>query len=318
MDNKTLETIQNIIGYQFNNKQLLVQAFTRESYAYENPGVAHCEVLEFYGDSVLGITVVKSMCQKYGKIKNKQFISEKDEGELTQIKSSWVDKKHLSRTIKLLDLGKYIRIGTKNVKKGEVISDSLQEDLCESIIGAVAVDCNWNFNVLFKLCFGMLDVTEFSENTVRMLCDWCKDKGYKFPTFTKFTPKENMQENKFYQQVKIAELGVSFIGCDDTVTEAKMAASMQALNYCKKIDMQNEVGKPEITDAINQLQELFHKEYIEKPSFIFTEKKSGWECRCKVANYNDCLDVEKSKKDAKRNATFKMLEQIMDLNLQKK
>ena len=83
----------------------------------------------------------------------------------------------------------------ENVKKGEVLSDSLQEDLCESIIGAVAVDCNWNFDVLFKLCFGMLDVTEFSENTVRMLCDWCKDKGYKFPTFTKFTPKENMQEN---------------------------------------------------------------------------------------------------------------------------
>jgi len=169
MDNKTLETIQNIIGYQFNNKQLLIQAFTRESYAYENPGVAHCEVLEFYGDSVLGITVVKSMCQKYGKIKNKQFISEKDEGELTQIKSSWVDKKHLSRTIKLLNLGKYIRIGTKNVKKGEVLSDSLQEDLCESIIGAVAVDCNWNFDVLFKLCFGMLDVTLFTENSIS---DW--------------------------------------------------------------------------------------------------------------------------------------------------
>ena len=209
---------------------------------------------DFFGDDRTVDTHIKRVSVRLG------FSKEKDEGELTQIKSSWVDKKHLSRTIKLLDLGKYIRVGTKNVKKGEVLSDSLQEDLCESIIGAVAVDCNWNFDVLFKLCFGMLDVTEFSDHTVRMLCDGWKDKGYKFPTFTKFTPKENMQENKFYQQVKIAELGISFIGCDDTVTEAKMAASMQALNYCKKIDMQNEVGKPKITDAINQLQELFHKE----------------------------------------------------------
>lgn len=315
MDNKTLQTIQNIIGYKFNNEQLLVQAFTRESYAYENPGIQHCEVLEFYGDSVLGLTVVKSMSQKYGKIKNKQFFSEKDEGELTQIKSSWVDKKHLSRTIKLLDLGKYIRIGTKNTKHGEVLSDSLQEDLCESIIGAVAIDCNWNFDILFKLCFGMLDVTEFSENTVRILCDWCKNNGYKFPTFSKFTPKENVQENKFYQRVKIAELGISFEGCDDTVTEAKMAAALKSLNYCKKIDMQKEVGKPDFNNATNQLNELFHKDYIEKPFFIFTEKKSGWECVYKVANYKDTIDVEKSKKDAKRNAAFKMLNQIMDLSI---
>ena len=96
MDKITLETIQNIIGYKFKNEQLLIQAFTRKAYAFENRGVAHCEVLEFYGDSVLGLVVTKSMCNKFGKIKNNQFVSEKDEGELTQIKSTWVDKKTFS------------------------------------------------------------------------------------------------------------------------------------------------------------------------------------------------------------------------------
>ena len=47
------QTIQSKIGYHFSNIQLLCQAFTRKSYAEENPRAQHNEVLEFYGDKVL-------------------------------------------------------------------------------------------------------------------------------------------------------------------------------------------------------------------------------------------------------------------------
>lgn len=315
MDNRTIETIENIIGYKFNNKQLLIQAFTRQSYSIEHPEVQHNEVLEFYGDSALGIVIVKSMCKKFSKIKNKQFISEKDEGDLTQIKSSWVDKKQLAHTIKVLGLEQYIRLGNSDLKNNARETNSVKEDLCEALIGAVAIDCDWDFNILYKLCSGMLDVTEFSENTIRILAQWCKSNGYKIPTYSKFTPKENPIANKFYQQVKIPELKVNFIGWDDTVTEAKMQAAFKAIKHCKKIDMKKDIGEPNINTAISQLNELFHKDYIERPSYVFTEKNSQWECVCKVPHQNDIISLEKTKKEAKRKSSLKMLNQITDLTV---
>ena len=327
MDKKTLETIQNIIGYKFKNEQLLIQAFTRRSYALQNRGAAHCEVLEFYGDSVLGITVVKSMCQKFGKIKNNQFVSEKDEGDLTQIKSTWVDKKHLAHTVKVLGLDKYIKVGKEEENATGKKELSLKEDLCESIIGAVAVDCNWNFEILEKLCTGMLDVKEFTENTVRMLCDWCKNNGYEFPKFSKVKPNENFKQeilkkenltdikNLFFQKVEIPELNISFIGYDETETEAKMQASFKALNYFNKFEMKKEIENPNLENATNQLNNLFSKNYIEKPKFEFTKKDSKWECVCLVENHKSTISVDKSKNLASKKSALKMINQLTDLSI---
>ena len=50
MDNQDLEHIQQVIGYRFQNWDLLQQAFVRRSYSEENGGENN-EVLEFIGDS---------------------------------------------------------------------------------------------------------------------------------------------------------------------------------------------------------------------------------------------------------------------------
>ena len=60
------QTIQSKIGYHFSNIQLLCQAFTRKSYAEENPQAQHNEVLEFYGDKALDFVVMKTMSKFYG------------------------------------------------------------------------------------------------------------------------------------------------------------------------------------------------------------------------------------------------------------
>ena len=58
MDKNDLINIQNHIDYQFNNPNLLEQAFTRKSYVAENGGCDN-EILEFIGDKVLDFIVVK-------------------------------------------------------------------------------------------------------------------------------------------------------------------------------------------------------------------------------------------------------------------
>lgn len=62
MEKTIIDAIEKKIGYEFKNKALLIQAFTRESYAKEQrvKGI-DCnsnDQLEYFGDSVLNYLVV--------------------------------------------------------------------------------------------------------------------------------------------------------------------------------------------------------------------------------------------------------------------
>ena len=66
MDKKEyFETVvQNQIGYEFKNQNLLKQAFVRKSYSEENGGENN-EVLDFVGDTVLSASVMMYLTKKY-------------------------------------------------------------------------------------------------------------------------------------------------------------------------------------------------------------------------------------------------------------
>ena len=80
MDAKDISFIQDQIGYNFKNTDLLQQAFVRRSYSHENGGENN-EVLEFIGDKVLDFIVVKLLSDKFGYTKGKldDFDSENDQ-----------------------------------------------------------------------------------------------------------------------------------------------------------------------------------------------------------------------------------------------
>ena len=58
------EIIENEIGYEFKNKQLLETALTHTSYAYENK-VKSYERLEYLGDSILEFISSKYLFNNY-------------------------------------------------------------------------------------------------------------------------------------------------------------------------------------------------------------------------------------------------------------
>ena len=57
--------IEQTIGYTFDNKDLLQQAFVRKSYSEEHGGQNN-EVLEFIGDKALDFAVVRIMMEQFG------------------------------------------------------------------------------------------------------------------------------------------------------------------------------------------------------------------------------------------------------------
>ena len=97
------QKIEEILGYQFKNKNLLKQAFTRSSYSQENGGLDN-EILEFIGDKVIDYCIVHLFAMNYGRLIKDGYKSSKNEGYLTELKASLVDSKSLASAVDELKL----------------------------------------------------------------------------------------------------------------------------------------------------------------------------------------------------------------------
>lgn len=126
MEKKDLTFIQDQIGYNFQNTDLLQQAFIRRSYSKEYGGEDN-EVLEFIGDKVLDLIVVKLLTEKYGYFtsnyedfnldeESDEFSCSKNEAELTEFKKRLVQKQTLADRIDVMDLADYLIMGNGDVQ----------------------------------------------------------------------------------------------------------------------------------------------------------------------------------------------------------
>ena len=69
MDKFDLSSVEKKIGFIFNDKDLLMKAFTHRSFLNENRNsdIEHNERLEFLGDAVLELAVTAFLYEKYPK-----------------------------------------------------------------------------------------------------------------------------------------------------------------------------------------------------------------------------------------------------------
>lgn len=122
--------LEKSIGYVFKNKDLLKNALTHTSYAYENK-VASNEKLEFLGDSILEFISSKYIYNNYSKLK---------EGEMTKVRADVVCENSLFKIANkhnfsdFLYLGKSQRLNEKNVRPA-ILADSV-----EAVIAAIYFD----------------------------------------------------------------------------------------------------------------------------------------------------------------------------------
>ncbi len=125
--------IQEKIGYNFKNTELLKRALTHTSYANETGGDHNLsnERLEFLGDSVLGVISAEYFFMNYKKL---------PEGELTKLRAATVCEKALCEYAKDIDLGSYILLGRGEIVTGGSERPSILADAFEALIAAVYLD----------------------------------------------------------------------------------------------------------------------------------------------------------------------------------
>jgi ribonuclease-3 len=110
---------------------LLEQALTHRSYAYEHGGLPTNERLEFLGDSVLGLVITETLYRTHPDL---------PEGQLAKLRSAVVNMRALAGVARGLHLGEHLRLGKGEEATGGRDKASILADGVEALIGAVYVD----------------------------------------------------------------------------------------------------------------------------------------------------------------------------------
>ena len=339
MEMKNAEYIQSKIGYTFRRVGLLCQAFTRKSYTSENRHAQNNEVLEFYGDRALDFVVAKRMSESYGSVSiGHMFYSKADEGKLTEIKKKLVCREMLAGRIRELGFDYRMLMGKGDIEQRVWEQESVQEDLFEAIVGAVAIDSNWDIEALTKVVDNMLNLTYYLQNGfeddkdyVALVQQMYQKKHnalpiYDFPKMMSWAV-EISPERKGNREcdLYLSEENVRFWGTGKNKVEARIDAAKKAYKYLSDLEQLSScgalqaIGEPCRESAINQLQELYQKGYIEEPQYVFelgcdSNGYASFVCKCSVVkegNEHCWGGIASSKKEAKKEAALNVLNSVL-------
>lgn len=128
-----LTELEEVIGYEFNQKGLLRQALTHSSFANEKHMKKHSdnERLEFLGDAVLEVVSSEFLFQNYPNM---------PEGDLTKFRASIVCEPTLAMCTREIKLGKFLFLGKGENQTGGRERKSILSDALEAVIGAIYLD----------------------------------------------------------------------------------------------------------------------------------------------------------------------------------
>lgn len=130
---ENITILEKKLGYEFKDKGLLTLALTHSSFSNEMKinKSGNYERLEFLGDAVLELASSDFFYRLY---------PDKNEGDLTRIRSSMVCEMALAFCAREFDLQDFIRLGKGEEATGGRKRDSIVSDVLEAVIGAIYLD----------------------------------------------------------------------------------------------------------------------------------------------------------------------------------
>ena len=225
-----LTRLESILGYQFNNRELLDRALTHRSILPEI-GRDHSESneqLEFLGDAVLDLVVAEELYHDF---------PEKQEGELSKLRSMIVNGKALQTVGIRLNLGKYIHMSENEARNGGRKRRSILEDSLEALIAALYVDGGFQVAKRFIIKHIMPDLnnivsSEVDYNFKSQLLEYVQAHGLSTPVFTVISEDGPDHEKRFHVEVTVegSRLGDGFGRSKKSAQQKAAQAAIQSIN----------------------------------------------------------------------------------------
>ena len=217
-----IDRIQQIIGYEFKDQQLILSAITHPSAAEGKPVQYSYERLEFLGDSVLGVIVAMAAFQKFKDL---------DEGGLTRIKVALVAGTTLSEVADELGFTDIIIFGESEMGTGKRGMHSALENVYEAVVAALYLDGGFNtareFISRTLLPRMTREIAAKPENPKSMLQEQLQTEGIT-PTYKLVETQGPPHDRTFVSQV-FAGMQSLARGVGRTKKESESKAAAQAL-----------------------------------------------------------------------------------------
>ncbi|MCG8634836.1 MAG: ribonuclease III [Desulfobacterales bacterium] len=132
-----LDLLENNLQYRFKDPSILSNALCHRSYLNENQDSCEAdnERLEFLGDAVLGLCVGQMLMEGD---------PSKQEGELSKLRSNLVSEPGLAKMARVIDLGRFIKLGKGEFLSGGGDKPSILSDTFEAVVAAVYLDAGFD------------------------------------------------------------------------------------------------------------------------------------------------------------------------------
>ncbi len=208
-----IDALEQIIGYQFTDKNLLLEAFTHRSLDNHKS----YERLEFLGDKVLGFIIANMLFQQF---------PDADEGELSKRLAGLVNQRFLSEFAERWNLNHFIQMAQEAY--GTLDNNpAIVSDITESLIGALFLD--GGLAVVEQFIADHMD-TDFRQYRIKQdsksrLQIWAQTRGYDLPDYQLIEQSGPPHQPCFHFTVSVADNQANGQG------HSKRIAMQQAANH---------------------------------------------------------------------------------------
>jgi ribonuclease III len=237
-----LSSLENLLGYEFSDRDLLTRALTHRSWAHENLAGepdeavrgAQNEALEFVGDSVVGLAIAETLFRRHPTL---------SEGDLTLMKHRLVSTVTLAKLAREIGLGKYIRLGRGEEKTGGREKPALLADTFEALIGAVFFDSGYSSanETLGRIFEAELEkaTPKESNDFKTMLQETLQARKLAAPTYS-LLKTEGMPHSRTFV-VEATWDGGRSVGTGKSIKSAEMMAASEALTALRGQEIAEEI-----------------------------------------------------------------------------
>ncbi len=203
-DGKRIERLEKAVGHVFKDRALLVRALTHSSHAYETRPEApeDNEVLEFLGDSVIGLVAAENAVDAY---------PDRNEGELSKLKASVTSTLALAQLAKSIKLDKAVLLGRGEEKSGGRKKPSILAGALEALAGAVYLDGGFETaksfvsSLLGPALKPIRSGSQTINNSKSALQELCQKSGLAAPDYRLLSEKGPAHSRTFVVEVRLGE-----------------------------------------------------------------------------------------------------------------
>lgn len=217
--------LEEVLGYQFKQPDLLQLALTHRSSSGENN-----ERIEFLGDAVVNFIVAEFLYNIFPKA---------SEGDLSRFRATLVNRDTLASFARKFNLGPHLILGVGEQRSGGNERHSILSCAMEAIIGAIYLDGGYErtkevLHVWYQPLLQSLTHPSFHKDPKTLLQEYLQSQKLPLPVYAVTATEGEAHQQVFIVSCHVDGLSESSTGRGTSRRRAEQEAAQALLEVIKK------------------------------------------------------------------------------------